>query len=56
MKISLEQLKEMELAAKPLVEWLTKNGDPHSTITIDASAVVLSEGIASTPVRRVLKL
>jgi hypothetical protein len=48
---SLNQIrsKEVEKLAKPLIEWIQKNGSPHSIITIEQGIVKFYTGEFSIP-------
>ncbi len=45
MILTPEQNKELENAARPLVEWLCKNCGPHVVAIVKHGAVELSEGV-----------
>ena len=45
MILNEQQRKEFEDAARPLMEWMSKNCHPHVTAIVDYSRVELLEGV-----------
>lgn len=46
MKLTKEQIKEMEAAAKPLWEFMARHCHPHTRIIVEHDSVELVEGVA----------
>jgi len=46
MIITDQQIKELEEAARPLIEWLNTLAHPHVNVIVDCSSAELVEGIA----------
>lgn len=51
MTITKKQLKQLHKAAKPLVKWVTKNGNPYTFVTVTQDVVRFLEVIASSPTK-----
>lgn len=49
MKISQEQMNELEKITQSLVEWLRNNSHPHTSIIVTDTSIRLVEDIASIP-------
>lgn len=52
MKLTEEQCRALEDAAKPLVAWLNNNCHPHVKVIVETNGCELVEGVAS---RRILE-
>ena len=50
MILTEEQRKDFEAAARPLIEWLCKNCNPHVTAIVKPGEVELFESVAGIPV------
>jgi hypothetical protein len=48
MILTEEQLKELRVAAVPLMQWLLNNCHPHCTAIVDSEHIELMEGLATT--------
>lgn len=48
MTLNPEQLKALEVASQPLVEFLRANCHPHCQVIVDVEHAELVEGIATT--------
>lgn len=58
MKAKLRQgggdlMAELEVLARPLVEYLRKNYHPHTAIVVTDERVVVVEDVVSVPVKKV---
>jgi len=47
MTLTEQQVEEMEMVAKPLMDWVDKNCHPHVHVLLDGQDAVLVEGIAA---------
>lgn len=47
MILTEDQSAQLTKLARPLVDWLRQNADPHCTVLIDQTSVELVEGVAS---------
>lgn len=45
-------MAELEVLARPLVEYLRKNYHPHTAIVVTDERVVVVEDVVSAPVKR----
>lgn len=45
--LTTKQMSEFEDLAKPLIKWLNKNGNPHSSIKIEVDSATLYMGLYS---------
>jgi hypothetical protein len=55
MTITKEQHDKMVNLAKPLIEWMNENCNPHNKIILDCASVELLSGVAASPVHDFLK-
>ena len=44
-----EKIKELKELSKPLVEWLEKNGNPHTAILIEMDSIKILETTYGIP-------
>ena len=49
MKLTEEEMKELENMSKPLIDWLYEHGTPHSLITICQDGVIVYAGEIGIP-------
>ena len=47
MEITEQQREELLEAARPLIRWIAQNCHPHTDAQVDATRVILREGVAS---------
>ncbi len=45
-----EQREQVELLARPLIEWLNKNADPHTKIEIETNRFAVVSGEFAKPI------
>lgn len=48
MILTKQQLEELEVAAKPLMNWIHDNCHPHVTALVDSNRAELMEGLGTT--------
>ena len=47
MILTTDQLSTFNTAAKPLIDWLSENCQPHTKVIVDGMSAELVEGIAT---------
>jgi len=50
MILTIPQLTEFEVAARPLIKWLNENCHPHVTAIVEPGGVKLTEGVCFIPI------
>jgi len=55
MVLTKEQIEQLEEVVKPVMEWLSNNCHPHTTVIIDVTNAELVEGIATVVTQEFVK-
>ena len=55
MILNLDQQKDFETAARPLIKWLNENCHPHVVAIVEPGRAELTEGVCSVVVEDYIK-
>lgn len=51
MNFTKEQINELEALVKQVAEWLNKNADPHTTVTIETDRYDVTQDVIGSPLK-----
>ena len=55
MILNKKQVEELNVACKPLVEWLCANCNPHTKVIVEPTGAEVLEGLASVKIEEFIR-